>query len=138
MTQNILEKLAATNPEAEIWWDSSPLIFPSWKEETLSKAPEGKRAEWDAQLTRLMDHETIETTGEMGFRGVTTNPPLSLQAIKLAPERWANHIREIARANPGMDVEGVYWTLYLELVKKGAEAILPAYEKSGGKYGMLS
>jgi len=29
MTQNILEKLAATNPEAEIWWDSSPLIFPS-------------------------------------------------------------------------------------------------------------
>lgn len=138
MTQNILEKLAATNPEAEIWWDSSPLIYPSWKEETLAKAPEGKRAEWDAQLTRLMDHETIETTGEMGFRGVTTNPPLSLQAIKLAPERWANHIRDIARANPGMDVEGVYWTLYLELVKKGAEAILPAYEKSGGKYGMLS
>lgn len=138
MTQNILEKLAATNPEAEIWWDSSPLIYPSWKEETLAKAPEGKRAEWDAQLTRLMDHETIETTGVMGFRGVTTNPPLSLQAIKLAPERWANHIRDIARANPGMDVEGVYWTLYLELVKKGAEAILPVYEKSGGKYGMLS
>ncbi len=138
MTQNILEKLAATNPEAEIWWDSSPLIFPSWKEETLAKAPEGKRAEWDAQLTRLMDHETIETTGVMGFRGVTTNPPLSLQAIKLAPERWANHIRDIARANPDMDVEGVYWTLYLELVKKGAEAILPVYEKSGGKYGMLS
>ncbi|WP_054530479.1 transaldolase family protein [Erythrobacter sp. SG61-1L] len=138
MTQNILEKLAATNPEAEIWWDSSPLIYPSWKEETLAKAPEGKRAEWETQLTRLMDHETIETTGEMGFRGVTTNPPLSLQAIKLAPERWANHIRDIARANPGMDVEGVYWTLYLELVKKGAEAILPVYEKSGGKYGMLS
>ncbi|WP_336978376.1 transaldolase family protein [Altererythrobacter fulvus] len=138
MTQNILEKLAATNPEAEIWWDSSPLIYPSWKEETLAKAPEGKRAEWETQLTRLMDHETIETTGVMGFRGVTTNPPLSLQAIKLAPERWANHIRDIARANPGMDVEGVYWTLYLELVKKGAEAILPVYEKSGGKYGMLS
>ncbi len=138
MTQNILEKLAATNPEAEIWWDSSPLIFPSWREETLAKAPEAKRADWEAQVTRLMDHETIETTGEMGFRGVTTNPPLSLQAIKLAPERWANHIREIARANPGMDVEGVYWTLYLELVKKGAEAILPVYEKSGGKYGMLS
>ncbi|HTN13750.1 MAG TPA: transaldolase family protein [Sphingomonadaceae bacterium] len=138
MTQNILEKLAATNPDAEIWWDSSPLIFPSWREETLAKAPEAKRADWEAQVTRLMDHETIETTGEMGFRGVTTNPPLSLQAIKLAPERWANHIRDIARANPGMDVEGVYWTLYLELVKKGAEAILPVYEKSGGKYGMLS
>ena len=47
MTQNILERLAATNPDAEIWWDSSPLIYPSWKEETLAKAPEGKRADWE-------------------------------------------------------------------------------------------
>ena len=44
MSKHVLEKLAETNPEAEIWWDSSPLIYPSWKEETLAKAPEGKRA----------------------------------------------------------------------------------------------
>ena len=41
MTQHPLEQLAATNPDAEIWWDSSPLIFASWREETLAKAPEG-------------------------------------------------------------------------------------------------
>ena len=29
----------------------------------------------------------------MGFRGVTTNPPLALQAIKLAPELWAAEIK---------------------------------------------
>ena len=37
-TLHPLEQLAATNPDAEIWWDSSPLIYPSWKQETLAKA----------------------------------------------------------------------------------------------------
>jgi len=138
MTQNILERLAATNPDAEIWWDSSPLIFPSWKAETLAKAPEGQRAEWEAQLTRLYDDATIQAQGTMGFRGVTTNPPLSLQAIKLAPQLWADEIRKIAKQNPALDYEGVYWTMYLDLVKKGAAAIRPVWEKSGGKYGFLS
>jgi transaldolase len=138
MTQNILERLAATNPDAEIWWDSSPLIYPSWKEETLAKAPEGQRAEWEEQLTRLYDDKTIQAQGTMGFRGVTTNPPLSLQAIKLAPEMWAAEIKAIAQKNPGLDYEGVYWAMYLDLVKKGADAIRPVWETSGGKYGFLS
>ncbi len=138
MTQHVLEQLAATNPEAEIWWDSSPLIYPSWKEETLAKAPDGERADWDAQLTRFYDDATIRSQGTMGFRGVTTNPPLSLQAIKLAPELWSAEIRKIAAENPGRDVEGVYWAMYLDLVKKGAEAIRPVFDKSDGKYGFLS
>lgn len=138
MSQHVLEKLAATNPEAEIWWDSSPLIYPSWKEDTLAKAPEGKRAEWTEQLTRLYDNGTIHDQGVMGFRGVTTNPPLSLQAIQLNPELWRAEIKDIARKNPGMSVEQVYWTMYLDLVKKGASAIHRVYETSGGKYGMLS
>ena len=138
MTEHVLELLAATNPGAEIWWDSSPLIFPNWKKETLAKAPADQAADWEAQLTRFMDQETIAEDGTMGFRGVTTNPPLSLQAIKVAPEMWAGRIQEIARENPGLGVEGVYWTMYLDLVRKGADAIRPVYEKSGGKYGMLS
>jgi len=133
-----LEQLAATNPDAEIWWDSSPLIYPSWKQETLAKAPEGERAAWEEQLTRFYDDATIQREGTMGFRGVTTNPPLSLQAIKLAPEMWAAEIKSIAAKNPGLDYEGVYWAMYLDLVKKGADAILPVYEKSGGKFGFLS
>ena len=133
-----LEQLAATNPDAEIWWDSSPLIYPSWKQETLAKAPEGEHAAWDEQLTRFYDDATIQREGTMGFRGVTTNPPLSLQAIKLAPEMWAAEIKSIAAKNPGLDYEGVYWAMYLDLVKKGADAIRPVFDKSGGKYGFLS
>lgn len=138
MSENVLEQLAATHPDAEIWWDSSPLIYPSWKAETLEKAPEAKRAEWEAQLTRLYDNGAIHDSGTMGFRGVTTNPPLSLQAIKLAPELWAAEIKKIARDNPGLDYEGVYWTMYLDLVKKGASAIRPVWDKSSGKYAWLS
>jgi transaldolase len=138
MTKHVLEALAQTNPESEIWWDSSPLIYPSWKKETLAKDPDPASSGWGEMLNRFYDEGDIASKGQMGFRGVTTNPPLSLQAIKLAPDVWAQRVKEIAKANPGADVETVYWTLYLELVKKGAEAILPVYKASGGKYGFLS
>jgi len=138
LTLHPLEQLAATNPDAEIWWDSSPLIYPSWRAETLAKAPEGQRADWEAEMKRFYDEDAVKNQGTMGFRGVTTNPPLSLQAIKLAPELWAAEIKTIASRNPGLDYEGVYWKMYLDLVKKGAEAIRPVFEKSGGKYGFLS
>ena len=138
MTDHVLELLAATNPEAEIWWDSSPLIYDSWKAETLAKDTDPNASGWSDQLARLLDAQTILAEGRMGFRGVTTNPPLSLQAIKTAPDAWAKRIREIAKADPGLDVEGVYWKLYLELVRKGAEMILPVFKASGGKYGYIS
>jgi len=138
MKEHVLERLAGTNPECEIWWDSSPLIYQSWKDETLSKDPDPATSGWARQLVRLFDLQTIETQGVMGFRGVTTNPPLCLQAIKLAPEYWANHIKELAKADPGADVEDVYWALYLELVRKGAAMIAPVYRATGGKYGLIS
>ncbi|GAA0268206.1 hypothetical protein GCM10009127_04960 [Alteraurantiacibacter aestuarii] len=138
MSKNVLEKLAETNPECEIWWDSSPLIYPSWKAETLAAAPADKLAAWTEQLDRMYDQATIDAKGTMGFRGVTTNPPLSLQAIQLDPAGWTRIIKDVAAANPGLDVEGVYWKVYLHLVKLGADAILPVYKSSGGKYGMLS
>ena len=137
-SSHLLEQLAATNPEAEIWWDSSPLIYQSWMGETLAKDTSPATSGWEGQLRRLFDLDAIKAEGRMGFRGVTTNPPLSLQAIKLAPDTWAKRIKEIAKADPGLDVEGVYWATYLELVRKGAEMILPVYKASGGKYGLIS
>lgn len=137
-TQNPIEQLARSNPECEIWWDSSPLIFPSWKAEALAAAPASLRAEWDEQLTGLYDQARIDSQGVMGFRGVTTNPPLSLQAIGIDPDGWSARIRDIAAADKGAGVEEVYWAMYLDLVKKGAEAIRPVFSASGGRYGYLS
>jgi transaldolase len=89
-------------------------------------------------VKRFFDLPTIQAEGKMGFRGVTTNPPLCLQAIKLAPDMWAARIKEIAKQNPGFSVEDVYWEMYLDIVRKGAAMVLPVFKASGGKYGMVS
>ena len=138
MTLHVLEKLAATNPDCEIWWDSSPLVYDSWKRGVLASAPAAKKAEWEAQLTRLFDPATIAAEGRMGFGGVTTNPPLSLQAIQNDPDFWMQEIRRIAAENPDDDVEGIYWKTYLEVVRQSALMILPVYDGSNGRYGYLS
>jgi len=138
MTLHVLEKLAATNPDCEIWWDSSPLVYESWKKGVLASAPAAKKADWEAQLTRLFDPATIDAEGRMGFGGVTTNPPLSLQAIQNDPDFWMQEIRRIAAENPQDDVEGIYWKTYLEVVRQSALMILPVYDASHGRYGYLS
>ncbi|MCV2869700.1 hypothetical protein OEW28_13785 [Defluviimonas sp. WL0002] len=138
MTLHVLEKLAATNPDCEIWWDSSPLVYDNWARGVLASAPDGKKADWDAQLKRLFDTATVARDGTMGFGGVTTNPPLSLQAIQNDPAFWIGEIGRIAAENPGEDVEGIYWKTYLEVVRRSAEMILPVYDASNGRHGHLS
>ena len=138
MALHVLEKLAATNPECEIWWDSSPLVYESWKQSVLKSAPAEKQADWAAQLTRLFDPDHAEKTGEMGFRGVTTNPPLSAQAIQADPAFWAEEIRRIAAGRNVDDIEDIYWTVYLDVVRRGAAMIRKVFDRSGGKYGYLS
>src|SRR3569832_678824 len=134
-TKHVLERLAQTTPEAEIWWDSSPLIYANWKKETLAKDPDPENSGWEGQLTRFLDPQTIESEGKMGFRGVTTNPPLSLQAIKLAPEMWTARVKDLAKAMPGAGVEQVYWALYLEVVCVGVALFLSVFLVLGGFFG---
>ena len=133
--KHILEKLAEVNPNAEIWWDSSPLIYRNWARGMVEKAPDGKREIWNEQLKRLFDPEN---SGVTFFRGVTTNPPLSLNAIKDDPQFWANFVKELIRANPEKGVEEIFWLTYKEVVKRGAEFFLPIWEKSDHKHGYLS
>jgi transaldolase len=138
MTPHILEKLAETNPKCEIWWDSSPLVYDQWAEDVLRKAPTSKKAVWKEQLKRLYDPKMISAKGTMGFRGVTTNPPLSLQTILADPDYWVGVIRAMVIENPRDDVEQIYWKTYLETVRSGADLIRPVFDKSCGKYGYLS
>ena len=138
MALHVLEKLAATNPDCEVWWDSSPLVYESWKAAVLAKAPVDKRTEWSAQLSRLFNAHDVRDRGVMGFGGATTNPPLSLQAIQNDPAFWTGEIRRIAAQNPGADVEQVYWLTYLETARRGAEMILPVYQATAGRHGFVS
>jgi transaldolase len=132
---SVLERFGATHPELEIWWDSSPLVFESWRSKMIAAASPERRQETIDELTRLWDPDHLESTE---FRGATTNPPLSLAAMRSDPERWAAWIKAYQAKHPGADVETVFWALYLEVVRLGAERLRPLFESSGHRYGHLS
>jgi len=133
--RNMLEDLVAVSPGMEIWWDSSPVILDNWYKKMLAKADPGDHEVLKAQFTRMYNAD--DPMSQL-FRGVTTNPPLSLQAIKDDPPRWQAEAAKILAANDGLDTEGLFWALYKQVVKQGSDMFLPLYEASGHKEGFLS
>ncbi|MBW2177243.1 MAG: transaldolase [Deltaproteobacteria bacterium] len=133
--KNLLEKLVEVSPGMEIWWDSSPVIYNNWCRKVLDKAAPENREIIQGQLDRMYDESSPET---QLFRGVTTNPPLSLQAIQDDPPYWEGVTKTIVAENPGIDTESLFWSLYRQVVKRGSDMYLPLFEKSGYKEGYLS
>ncbi len=66
----------------------------------------------------------------MGFRGVTTNPPLCLQAVQLDPRAGPSG-QGNRRVDRALDVEGVYWKMYLELVQARGRCDPPGFREIG-------
>ncbi|MBU2226198.1 MAG: transaldolase family protein [Proteobacteria bacterium] len=132
---NLLEKLVAVSPGMEIWWDSSPVIFANWCRKLLAKAQEGDKETLLRQFGRMYNEEKPEASL---FRGVTTNPALSLQAIKDDEPYWRGVTKDIIGQNPGIDKESLFWLLYKEIVKRGSAMYLPLFEKTGFRQGFLS
>jgi transaldolase len=130
----ILDRLLATSPGLEIWWDSSPLVYPTWVAK-LRAASQADPHILQAQLQRLYDPAHTENTL---FTGVTTNPPLSYQAIQDDPPLWKAWVQDYARQHPGLDSSQIAWDLYKTIVRLGAEAYLPVYQRTGYAYGHLS
>ncbi|NLE23286.1 MAG: hypothetical protein GX624_11005, partial [Actinobacteria bacterium] len=132
---NLFEDLVAVSPGMEIWWDSSPVIFDNWCKKMLAKADAADRPVLEAQFARM--YNTDDPMSQL-FRGVTTNPPLSLAAFKDDPARWQKVADKVMADNPGVDTEGLFWLLYKEVVKSGSDMFLPLFEASGHKEGYLS
>ncbi len=135
MKKSPLERLMETHPDLEVWWDSSPLIYPSWAEDMIKKAPPDRREELREQLNRLYNPEHPE---EALFRGVTTNPPLSLKAIKSNEPYWAQFVDRLTEQNPGIDKDRLFWLTYKEVVRQGAEMYLGVFRRSQFRYGYIS
>jgi len=133
--RNLFEKLVELSPGMEIWWDSSPVIFENWCKKMLAKADPSDHEVMKAQFARMF---TPDDPMSQLFRGVTTNPPLSLQAIQDDEPRWEKIGQDLIKQNPGIDVEGLFWLMYREVVRLGSEAYLPLFEASGYKEGYLS
>jgi len=135
MRKSPLERLMETHPQLEIWWDSSPLIYSSWAEGVVKKASPDRVRDLQEMLRRFFDPEHPEKTL---FRGVTTNPPLSLNVIKTQEVYWAQVVDGVIDQNPGVDKEGLFWLTYKEIVRRGAEMFRGVFEHSGYRYGYLS
>lgn len=133
--RNFFERLVDVSPGMEIWWDSSPVIFENWCKKLLEKADPADRDLLQRQFDRMYNPDNPQ---DQLFRGVTTNPPLSLQAIQNDPAYWEKVTKGILAENPGLDKEGLFWELYKTVVKVGSEMYLPLFESSGYKEGYLS
>jgi transaldolase len=133
--RSVLERLIEINPEAEIWWDSSPIIYDDWKQEVLKELPEEDKEIIQKQFKKFYNPEDPQS---MLFRGVTTNPSLSMAVFEIQKTYWEKFVDGLIDQNPGIDPEGLFWMTYQEIVKRGAEMYLPLFEKSHYKNGYIS
>lgn len=135
MTQSVLERLTAVHPDMEIWWDSSPLVFQSWVKKMVDAAPAKQKDELAEQLNRIYN---VKDPAKSLIRGCTTNPPLSLTAVKSDPATWNEWIDNLIRSNGGLNQHEYFWLTYREVIRRGAEMMMPIWEASNGKYGYIS
>ncbi|MGH2353745.1 MAG: transaldolase family protein [Chloroflexota bacterium] len=130
-----LERLADSHPGLEPWWDSSPLIFDAWREETLATLQGERRTVRAEQLDRLFNR--ADPTSSV-FVGVTSNPPLSVQAIQKDPQTWNAWTDELVRGHASATAEDLFWPTYREVVRRGAAFVRPIFDASGQRRGYLS
>lgn len=131
---SVLERLQQVQPRAELWWDSSPLVYDRWRRRMIAKAADP--GEMEAWLDRLF-HPGAPPAANL-FRGVTTNPRLTFSAIKEDPGYWTAWIDDRIRSAPEADAESVYWDTYKEVARRGAALFMPQFAASGRTHGFVS
>lgn len=135
MIESPVERLMKVHPDLEVWWDSSPLIYDKWAKKMLDSAEASRRPVLEEQLQRLYN---LQDPAKSLVRGCTTNPPLSLTAVKSDPKFWNEWIDDLTRSNPDLDSRELAWLTYKEVVKRGAEMMMPIWQASKGRFGWIS
>lgn len=73
-----------------------------------------------------------------GAVGATSNPSIVLEVLKKEMYLWKERISQIIRENPTWSEEQITWKLIEEMAVKGAELLMPVFEREHGKKGRLS
>ncbi|MCJ7700122.1 MAG: transaldolase family protein [Anaerolineales bacterium] len=81
------------------------------------------------ELTYAIDHGAV---------GATSNPTIVLAVIQQEIHLWRDRIAEIVAQNPTWSEVDVTWKVFEEIGVKGAEQLLPVFERESGKKGRLS
>lgn len=135
MFDSPVERLVKTHPDMEIWWDSSPLVYDQWVRKMLNAAKSPHKTVLEEQLSRLYN---VVTPAKSIFRGCTTNPSLSWQAVQADLEFWNEWLDDLIQANSGLQVKELVWLTYKEVVKRGAKMYMPIFEATNGRFGWMS
>ena len=75
---------------------------------------------------------------EHGAVGATSNPTIVLNVLKKEMPLWRDRIKQIIADNPTWSEVEVTWQVIEELAVKGAEMLLPVFEREKRKKGRLS
>ncbi|MBN2329823.1 MAG: transaldolase family protein [Candidatus Omnitrophica bacterium] len=82
--------------------------------------------------------EELSYAIEHGAVGATTNPVIVGNVLKKEMLLWSDRIHEIIRENRTATEDEITWKVIEELAVKGAQQLLPAFERHQGKKGRLS
>jgi len=82
--------------------------------------------------------EELTYAVEHGAVGATSNPTIVLQVIQKEMDLWKDRIIEMIQQNPTGSEEEITWQVIEEVTVKGADLLLPVFERTGGKKGRLS
>ncbi len=66
---------------------------------------------------------------EHGAVGATSNPTIVEQVLRQERHLWEDRIHEIIADNPAWTEEDVMWQVFEEIALKGAELLLPVFER---------
>lgn len=75
---------------------------------------------------------------EHGAVGATSNPTIVEQVLNQERHLWENRIYELIADNPTWSDEDVMSKIFEEIAQKGAELLLPVFERENGLKGRLS
>ena len=73
-----------------------------------------------------------------GGVGATTNPSIVLNVLKKELPAWRGLLNQLIEDNPTWGEEDVAWRLIEEMGLRGAELLMPVFEREGGVKGRLS
>jgi len=100
-------------------------------------------------------HETVSTTKtdvwndscsikelayaiENGAVGATTNPTIVSTVLKQEMTTWGPRIQELINQNPEWSEVEISWQIIEEMAVKGAELLLPVFQRENGRKGRIS
>jgi transaldolase len=73
-----------------------------------------------------------------GAVGATSNPTIVLNVLKQELHLWKDRLNELIKDNPEWSEVEITWKIFEEIGVKGAELLLPVFEREHGRKGRLS